>query len=109
MLFASFVLSWKLIVTIFFRYQNIAEFGRNQKQGETKNEAAKSLEPEWSYNIGEAVVDIGAVTLSSFEIGIVVLGEKNLYCFKDTGASLKYTKRLDYKALCFHAYVIGKS
>nr|XP_050859304.1 protein PTHB1 isoform X2 [Vespula vulgaris] len=89
-----------------YRYQNIAEFGRNQKQGETKNEAAKSLEPEWSYNIGEAVVDIGAVTLSSFEIGIVVLGEKNLYCFKDTGASLKYTKRLDYKALCFHAYVI---
>ncbi|XP_046830544.1 protein PTHB1 isoform X2 [Vespa crabro] len=89
-----------------YRYQNIAEFGRNQKDGETKNEAAKSLEPEWSYNIGEAVVDIGAVTLSSFEIGIVVLGEKNLYCFKDTGASLKYTKRLDYKALCFHAYVI---
>lgn len=67
------------------------------------------MEPEWSYNIGEAVVDIGAVTLSSFEIGIVVLGEKNLYCFKDTGATLKYTKRLDYKALCFHAYVIGKS
>ncbi|XP_047362045.1 protein PTHB1 isoform X2 [Vespa velutina] len=89
-----------------YRYQNIAEFGRNQKDGETKNEATKSLEPEWSYNIGEAVVDIGAVTLSSFEIGIVVLGEKNLYCFKDTGASLKYTKRLDYKALCFHAYVI---
>ncbi|KAL2718938.1 protein PTHB1 isoform X1 [Vespula squamosa] len=87
-------------------YQNIAEFGRNGKHEETKNEAAKSLEPEWSYNIGEAVVDIGAVTLSSFEIGIVVLGEKNLYCFKDTGASLKYTKRLDYKALCFHAYVI---
>ncbi|KAI4502979.1 hypothetical protein M0802_002023 [Mischocyttarus mexicanus] len=88
-------------------YQNIAEFGRNQKQEETNNETAtKSLEPEWSYNIGEAVVDIGVVTLSSFEIGIVVLGEKNLFCFKDTGASLKYTKRLDYKALCFHAYVI---
>ncbi|KAK2576721.1 hypothetical protein KPH14_005377 [Odynerus spinipes] len=89
-----------------YRYQNMAEFGRNQKQDETKSDAVKNLEPEWSYNIGEAVVDIGAVTLSSFEIGIVVLGEKNLYCFKDTGASLKYTKRLDYKALCFHAYVI---
>ncbi|XP_015182680.1 PREDICTED: protein PTHB1 [Polistes dominula] len=90
-----------------YRYQNIAEFGRNQKNEETDNETAtKSLEPEWSYNIGEAVVDINVVILSSFEIGIVVLGEKNLYCFKDTGVSLKYTKRLDYKALCFHAYVI---
>ncbi|KAI4486516.1 hypothetical protein M0804_005886 [Polistes exclamans] len=90
-----------------YRHVILTEFGRNHKQEETNNETAtKSLEPEWSYNIGEAVVDIGVVTLSSFEIGIVVLGEKNLYCFKDTGASLKYTKRLDYKALCFHAYVI---
>lgn len=69
----------------------------------------ETLEPDWSYNIGEAILDIQAVTLSSFEVGIVVLGEKHLYCLKDNCASVKYSKRLEYKPLCFRAYVIGNS
>lgn len=81
----------------------MAEFGSNKDRAE----GPKHLEPDWNYNIGEAVLDIDAVTLSSFEIGILVLGEKNLYCLKDNCVSLKYAKRLEYKALCFQAYVIG--
>jgi Bardet-Biedl syndrome 9 protein len=84
------------------RYKSMAEFGNKDH-----SEGPKHLEPEWSYNIGEAVLDIDAVTLSSFEVGILVLGEKNLYCLKDNCVSLKYAKRLEYKALCFQAYVIG--
>lgn len=84
------------------RYKNMAEFGSKDRSKEPRN-----LEPDWSYNIGEAVLDIDAVTLSSFEVGILILGEKNLYCLKDNCVTLKYAKRLEYKALCFQAYVIG--
>ncbi|XP_067211653.1 protein PTHB1 isoform X2 [Linepithema humile] len=84
-----------------YRYKSMAEFGNKDR-----SEGPKNLEPDWSYNIGEAVLDIDAVTLSSFEVGILVLGERNLYCLNDNCVSLKYTKRLEYKALCFQAYVI---
>lgn len=87
---------------LFYRYKNMAEFSNKDRSDEPKN-----LEPDWSYNIGEAVLDIDAVTLSSFEVGILVLGERNLYCLNDNCVSLKYSKRLEYKALCFQAYVIG--
>ncbi|XP_012526471.2 protein PTHB1 [Monomorium pharaonis] len=84
-----------------YRYKSMAEFGSKERSEEPKN-----LEPDWSYNIGEAVLDIDTVTLSSFEVGILILGEKNLYCLKDNCVTLKYAKRLEYKALCFQAYVI---
>ncbi|KAK0071728.1 hypothetical protein PV325_012435, partial [Microctonus aethiopoides] len=85
----------------------MAEFGRVLVEN---NRDIKSddrwLEPDWSYNVGEAVLAIQPVTLSSFEVGIVVLGERNLYCFRDNCTSIKYTKKLDYNPLCCHAYVI---
>ncbi|XP_018340743.1 PREDICTED: protein PTHB1 [Trachymyrmex septentrionalis] len=84
-----------------YRYKSMAEFGSKDRSEESKN-----LEPDWSYNIGEAVLDIDAVTLSSFEVGILILGEKSLYCLKDNCVTLKYSKRLEYKALCFQPYVI---
>ncbi|XP_012270312.1 protein PTHB1 [Orussus abietinus] len=86
-----------------YRYQNIAEFGRSQSK--LDKGSSRVLGPDWSYNLGEAILDINVVTLSSFEVGILVLGERNLFCLRDT-CTLKYTKRLEYDALCFHAYVI---
>ncbi|EGI70320.1 Protein PTHB1 [Acromyrmex echinatior] len=83
------------------KYKSMAEFGSKDRSEESKN-----LEPDWSYNIGEAVLDIDAVILSSFEVGILILGEKSLYCLKDNCVTLKYSKRLEYKALCFQPYVI---
>ncbi|XP_018362965.1 PREDICTED: protein PTHB1 [Trachymyrmex cornetzi] len=84
-----------------YRYKSMAEFGSKDRSEESKN-----LEPDWSYNIGEAILDIDAVILSSFEVGILILGEKNLYCLKDNCVTLKYSKRLEYNALCFQPYVI---
>ncbi|XP_015121440.1 protein PTHB1 [Diachasma alloeum] len=88
-----------------YRYQNMAEFGRTAEERKMKGEE-RSLEPDWTYNLGEAVLGIEPVTLTSFEVGIVVLGERNLYCFRDNCTGVKYAKRLDYTPLCFHAYVI---
>ncbi|XP_076222943.1 protein PTHB1 [Nomia melanderi] len=67
---------------------------------------ADKLEPDWTYNIGEAILDIQAVTLTSFETGIMVLGERHLFCLKDNYSTVKYAKRLEYKPLCFRAYII---
>ncbi|XP_043514636.1 protein PTHB1, partial [Frieseomelitta varia] len=94
------------------RYQSMAEWSRNKKERISETEIAidannaNNLEPDSTYNVGEAVLGIQVVTLSSFEVGIVVLGERHLYCLRDNCASVKYAKRLEYKPLCFRAYVI---
>ncbi|XP_048507771.1 protein PTHB1 isoform X3 [Athalia rosae] len=87
-----------------YRYQHIAEFDKN-KADQQSGVAGKNLQPDWKYNLGEAVLDIKISTLSSMEMAIVVLGERNLHCLTDN-FTLKYTKRLDYTVLCFHTYVI---
>ncbi|CAK9798649.1 Protein PTHB1 [Anthophora quadrimaculata] len=88
-------------------YQSMAEnTRRKEERGEQRRPSGTTLEPDWSFNIGEAVLDIEAVTLSSFEVGILVLGERHLYCFKDNCATVKYAKRLEYRPLCFRPYVI---
>ncbi|CAK9815443.1 Protein PTHB1 [Anthophora plagiata] len=88
-------------------YQSMAENTRRQEEREEQRRpSGTSLEPDWSFNIGEAVLDIEAVTLTSFEVGILVLGERHLYCFKDNCATVKYAKRLEYRPLCFRPYVI---
>ncbi|XP_076648785.1 protein PTHB1-like [Halictus rubicundus] len=105
-----------------YRYQSMAEWVRSdarrgsndsvddnednrqpRRQGRIE---ADQLEPDWTFNIGEAILDIQALTLSSFEMGIVVLGERHLYCLRDNYATVKYAKRLEYKPLCCRAYVI---
>lgn len=70
-------------------------------------DVSKGIVPDWSYNIGEPILGINSVVLSSFEVGIVVLGERTLYCLGDACTSIKSAKRLEYSALCFLAYVIG--
>lgn len=62
---------------------------------------------EWIYNIGEAALDVVAVTWSTSLCDILVLGERNLFCLKENG-TLKFMKRLEYKPRCFHPYFIGK-
>ncbi|XP_076243990.1 protein PTHB1-like [Calliopsis andreniformis] len=97
-----------------YRYQSMAESARTKQNSENDDDhspplakaATATLEPDWSYNIGEAILDIQTVTLSSFEVGVVVLGERHLYCLRDNCTSVKYAKRLEYKPLCFRAYII---
>ncbi|KOC62575.1 Protein PTHB1 [Habropoda laboriosa] len=89
------------------RYQSMAEnTRRKEERDEQQRPCGTSLEPDWSFNIGEAILAIEAVTLTSFEVGIMVLGERHLYCLKDNCASVKYAKRLEYRPLCFRPYVI---
>ncbi|XP_076290375.1 protein PTHB1-like [Lasioglossum baleicum] len=118
-LFITSSTSWLLEC---YRYQSMAEWVRSDARRDSDESVddndndrrprgqgrveADQLEPDWTFNIGEAILDIQTVTLSSFEMGIVVLGERHLYCLRDNYATVKYAKRLEYKPLCCRAYVI---
>lgn len=91
-----------------FRYYSIAEAVRKEEK-EVGARKVEVLLPDWSFNIGEPILGMDSVTLSSFENGIIVLGERTLYCLGDGCTSIKFAKRLEYGALCFFPYVIGKA
>jgi Bardet-Biedl syndrome 9 protein len=86
-----------------FRYQVLAEAGGPS----VDKSSGRKMSAEWSYNIGEAALDVVAVSWSNSYCDILVLGEKNLFCLKDNG-TLKFMKRLEYKPCCFHPYFIGE-
>ena len=87
-----------------FRYQNIAEFGKNNNEMEN----LRMVEPDWKYNLGEAIVAIDSVTISTIETGIIVMSERNLYYLHSTQLTVKFTKRYAHNVLCFQSYIIGK-
>lgn len=72
----------------------------------SQSESSGNLTPTWYYNLGEGILNIMALPLTSTETVIVILGEKNLYCLTDLG-KLKFMKKLDFVPICLHAYVIG--
>lgn len=76
-----------------FRYQDLV------------NTARKKIVPAWSYNLGDTVIAVQ--TVKQNETFIVVFSEHNLTCFNAKGM-VKFTKRLQYSALCFHIYVNGQ-
>ncbi|XP_033218780.1 protein PTHB1 [Belonocnema kinseyi] len=86
----------------FYKYQSLAELGRN------KNESKVSwiAEPDRTYKLGEAILTIDSVTLSTMETGIIVMSERNLYFFNDTHLSVKFTKRHAYNVLCSQSYIM---
>lgn len=57
---------------------------------------------EWTVNLGEMAVDI----LDIDGEWVVVLGERNLFCFNITG-TIRFMKHLDYSPICFHSYSKG--
>jgi Bardet-Biedl syndrome 9 protein len=59
----------------------------------------KRLQPDYSYNLGEAALDI--------EVGpqcLIVLGERNLFCLSDLSGSLRFMRKLDVSASCVCVY-----
>ncbi|XP_023709246.1 protein PTHB1 isoform X3 [Cryptotermes secundus] len=85
-----------------YRYQVLAEAGGTSDE---ESASGRKVTTEWSYNIGEAALDVVAVTWANSYCDILVLGERNLFCLKDNG-TLKFMKRLEYKPCCFHPYFI---
>lgn len=58
----------------------------------------KRILPDYSYNIGEAAVDIQV-----YGTNIVVMGERNLFCLNET-CVLRFMKKFDYNPSAFCVY-----
>lgn len=100
--------SWELES---YRYQVLASsaktYERNQDNTGVK---LKKILPEYTYNLGEAAIDIEIINQTSSSTGqslctILVLGERNLYCLSDS-CVLKFMKKFDFNPSCFCAYPI---
>ncbi len=69
------------------------------------NETSK-LFSDWRFNLNEAPVDVQTVRKDQLTF-VVVLGERNIYCLKESGVLL-WTKKMDYHPMCLSLQIAGK-
>ena len=74
-----------------------------QYQNFTSDSSAKAMKPEWTFNCGENICDLRSVNYENCQPSILALGDRNIYCFTDTG-TLRFIKKLDCTPICFHSY-----
>ncbi|XP_074539855.1 protein PTHB1 [Halichoeres trimaculatus] len=63
----------------------------------------KRLTPDWSFILGEQALDVSVPSFSHSSASIFVLGERNLYCFRDNG-QIRFMKKLEFNPSCFLPY-----
>uniref|UniRef100_A0A8C5WR55 PTHB1 N-terminal domain-containing protein n=1 Tax=Laticauda laticaudata TaxID=8630 RepID=A0A8C5WR55_LATLA len=90
-----------------YRYQvlALAKDAEIQETEQQKIGSGKKLVVDWISNIGEQALDICVVSFSQLISSIFVLGERNLFCFKDNG-QIRFIKKLDHSPSCFLPYSV---
>ncbi|XP_065814165.1 protein PTHB1 isoform X1 [Labrus bergylta] len=63
----------------------------------------KRLTPDWTFVLGEVALDLSVPLFSHSSASIFVLGERNLYCFRDNG-QIRFMKKLEFNPSCFLPY-----
>lgn len=63
----------------------------------------KKIAPDFAINLGEHCVDLAIKTAAKGPSQILVLGERTLFCFKESGV-LRFAKKLDFNPSCLHVY-----
>ncbi|XP_068179046.1 protein PTHB1 isoform X2 [Antennarius striatus] len=63
----------------------------------------KRLTPDWTFVLGEHALDISVPSFSHSSSSIFVLGERNLYCFRDNG-QMCFMKKLEFNPSSFLPY-----
>ena len=61
------------------------------------------LQANWAVNLGEHAIDIKVVSAPGGPTQLLVLGERSVFCFKDSGV-LRFMKKLDFNPTCIQAY-----
>ena len=103
--FVTISSSWELES---YRYQTLATSTKSyERKSNDTNAKQKRVLPEYTFNLGEAALDIDIVN-NGTACTILVLGERNLFCLTET-CILKYMKKFDYNPSCFCAYPIISS
>ncbi|XP_067888703.1 protein PTHB1 isoform X2 [Heterodontus francisci] len=89
-----------------YKYQVLAvatDAETRQDSEQQKLGSGKRLTRDWMVNIGEQALDICIVSFNQAGSSILVLGERNLFCFKENG-QLRFMKKLEYNPSCFLPY-----
>uniref|UniRef100_A0A1A7YUI9 Bardet-Biedl syndrome 9 n=1 Tax=Iconisemion striatum TaxID=60296 RepID=A0A1A7YUI9_9TELE len=63
----------------------------------------KRLSPDWTFVLGEQALDVSVPSFSHSSSSILVLGERNLLCFRDNG-QICFMKKLEFNPSCFQPY-----
>uniref|UniRef100_A0A8C6Y7L8 Bardet-Biedl syndrome 9 n=1 Tax=Naja naja TaxID=35670 RepID=A0A8C6Y7L8_NAJNA len=90
-----------------YRYQvlALAKDAEIQETEQQKIGSGKKLVVDWISNIGEQALDVCVVSFKQLVSSIFVLGERNLFCFKDNG-QIRFIKKLDHSPSCFLPYSV---
>jgi Bardet-Biedl syndrome 9 protein len=67
-----------------YRYQSLS----------TRSQTKKPFKADWSLSLGEPVLDIKSIMLDDSHSVLLILGERNVFCLKETGA-IVFSLRLD--------------
>nr|XP_057909013.1 protein PTHB1 isoform X1 [Doryrhamphus excisus] len=89
-----------------YKYETLAvatEAERRQDADLSLKGGGKRLSPDWTMVLGELALDISVPSFSHSSFSIFVLGERNLYCFRDNG-QIRFMKKLEYNPSCFLPY-----
>uniref|UniRef100_A0A3B3U5I3 Bardet-Biedl syndrome 9 n=1 Tax=Poecilia latipinna TaxID=48699 RepID=A0A3B3U5I3_9TELE len=63
-----------------------------------------TLQPDWTFVLGEQALDISVPSFSHSSSSILVLGERNLFCLRDNG-QIRFMKKLEFNPSCFLPYI----
>jgi Bardet-Biedl syndrome 9 protein len=86
-----------------YKYQVLAMSGKSNHENSSK---AKRLLAEYSFNLGEPILDIDLVEQPTTTI--LVLGERNLFCLSEN-FTLRFMKKFDYNPSSFCVYPVLSS
>ncbi|XP_076136342.1 protein PTHB1 [Alosa pseudoharengus] len=89
-----------------YRYETlaVATDADTRQEGEQQSKSSgKRLQADWTLILGEGALDIYILSFSSSSHSIFVLGERSLYCLKDSG-QIRFMKKLEYNPSCFFPY-----
>ncbi|KAG1651572.1 Protein PTHB1 [Nymphon striatum] len=87
-----------------YKYQVLAVAADSKTKEESQNiKQGKKVSMDWFYNLGEQAVDICVSNFKNSIPSIFVLGERHIFCLKDTGV-LRFLIKLDYSPSAFLPY-----
>ncbi|CAL8247598.1 unnamed protein product [Lota lota] len=89
-----------------YRYETLAVATEAESRQDLElplKTGGKKLTPDWTVILGEEALDLSIPSFSHASSSICVLGERNLYCFRDNG-QIRFMKKLEYNPSCFLPY-----
>uniref|UniRef100_A0A3B1JTR7 Bardet-Biedl syndrome 9 n=1 Tax=Astyanax mexicanus TaxID=7994 RepID=A0A3B1JTR7_ASTMX len=89
-----------------YRYEALAvatDADTLQDSEQQSKSSGKRLSAEWTLVLGEQALDICVPSASPMASSIYVLGERNLFCLRDSG-QIRFMKKLEYNPSCFLPY-----